>query len=60
MEEIRKYPVIYNKFCKDFRDLNKKQSAWEGIAKKFGLDVEEVTKNTPTFQRTMDATRKKE
>ena len=44
MEEIWKYPVICNKFCKDFRDLNKKQNAWRGTAKKFGLDVEEVKK----------------
>ena len=39
MEEIRKYPVICN------RDLNKKQNAWKGTAKKFGLDVEEVMKS---------------
>ena len=39
MEEIRRYPVICN------RDLNKKQNAWKGTAKKFGHDVEEVMKN---------------
>ena len=39
IEGIRKYHVICNKFCKDFRDLNKKQNAWKETAKKIGLDA---------------------
>ena len=39
IEGMRKYHVICNKFCKDFRDLNKKQNAWKETAKKIGLDA---------------------
>ena len=39
IEGIRKYHVICNKFCKDFRELNKKQNAWKETARKIGLDA---------------------
>ena len=43
MEEI--YGSILSYVTNSARDLNNKQDAWKGTAKKFGLDVEEVMKN---------------
>ena len=39
IEGIRKYHVICNKFCRDFKELNKKQNAWKETAKKIGFDA---------------------
>ena len=36
-ESVRVYPVLYNKADKFFKDLNKKQLAWEDVAKKSGF-----------------------
>ena len=41
----RKYESILSYVTNSVRDLNNKQNAWEGTAKKFGLDIEEVIKN---------------
>ena len=41
----KKYGSILSYVTNAVRDLNKKQDAWKGTAKKFGLDVEEVMKN---------------
>ena len=36
-EGVRRFPVLYDKSCKDFRDANKKKNAWEEVAKQAGL-----------------------
>ena len=36
-EAVRKYPVLYDKSCKDFKDKNKKRIAWSEVAKETGL-----------------------
>ena len=35
MEEIQKYPVLYDKFSKDFKGKYKKQNAWISVASTF-------------------------
>ena len=36
-ESLRKYPVLYNKADKFFKDVNKKTLAWEDVAKETGF-----------------------
>ena len=36
-EGVRRFPVLYDKSCKDFKDANKKKNAWEEVAKQAGL-----------------------
>lgn len=36
-EAVRRFPVLYDKSCKDFKDNNKKMNAWEDVAKIAGL-----------------------
>jgi len=36
-EAVRRFPVLYDKACKDFKDRNKKKNAWEEVAKQSGL-----------------------
>ena len=36
-EAVRLFPVLYDKSCKDFKDTNKKNNAWEDVAKQAGL-----------------------
>ena len=31
-EEVRKYPVLYDKSCKEFKDKQKKQAEWAAVA----------------------------
>ena len=44
MEEVKKYPAIYNKFCKDYKSKFKRMICWKAIGEKFGLDAAEVEK----------------
>ena len=44
MQEIRKYPVIYDRYIKDFKGQNKKRNAWENVSKGTGLSVAECQK----------------
>ena len=30
-EAVRRFPVLYDKSCKDFKDNNKKKNAWEDV-----------------------------
>ena len=39
MEEVRKYPVVYDKYCCDFKNPNKKERAWKTIADKFNIQT---------------------
>ena len=36
-EGVRRFPVLYDKSCKDFKDANKKKNAREEVAKQAGL-----------------------
>ena len=35
VEEVQKYECLYNKYCKDFKDRNKKSNAWNAVVSKF-------------------------
>ena len=37
-EAVRKYPVLYDKQDKYFKDRNKKKLAWEDVAKEMDLE----------------------
>ena len=45
MEEVQKYPAIYNKFSKDHKNKFIRMNIWKAIGEKFGLDAAEVEKN---------------
>ena len=34
-----KFPILYNKSLKDFKDKTKKKNAWKEIAPKLGLET---------------------
>ena len=51
MEEIRKYPVIYDRYIKAFKDQNKKRNAWENVSKATGLSVAECQKRYKNIHR---------
>ena len=36
-EAVRRFPVLYDKSCKDFEDTNKQKNAWEDVSKVVGL-----------------------
>ena len=36
-EAVRRFPVLYDKSCKYFKDNNTKKSVWEDVAKIVGL-----------------------
>ena len=38
-EAVRRFPILYNKSLKDFRDRNKKKNAWEEVARQAGLST---------------------
>ena len=42
MEEIRNYPVIWNRFTSDFKNKYKKRNAYEAVAAVFSLSAEET------------------
>ena len=39
MEEVQKYPAIYNKFSKDYKNKFIRMNIWKAIGEKFGLDT---------------------
>ena len=45
MEEIRNYPCLRCKFCKDFKDKYIKLNSWKSVGDKFGLPLDAVVKN---------------
>ena len=49
MEEVQKYPSIYNKFCKDYKNKFIRMNCWKAIGEKLGLDAAEAEKNTRMF-----------
>ena len=32
-EAVRRFPVLYDKSCQEFKDNNTKKNAWEDVAK---------------------------
>ena len=42
--EVRKYPVVYDKCSRDFKDKYKKLNAWTQIGKRFGMSPSEADK----------------
>ena len=45
MEEVQKYPAIYNKFCKDYKNKFTRMNIWKAIGEKFGLDAADAEKD---------------
>ena len=43
MQEVQKYPAIYNKFSKDFKKFIR-MNIWKAIGQKFGLDAAQAEK----------------
>ena len=50
MEEVQKYPAIYNKFCKDYKNKIIIMNIWKAIGEKFGLDAAEAEKKYKIVQ----------
>ena len=44
MEEVQKYPAIYNKFSTDYKHKFRRMNIWKAIGEKFGLDAAEAEK----------------
>ena len=44
MEEVQKYPAIYNKFSTDYKKKFIRMNIWKAIGEKFGLDAAEAEK----------------
>ena len=44
MEEVQKYPAIYNKVCKDYKNKFIVMNIWKKVGEKFGLDATEAEK----------------
>jgi len=49
MDEVRKYPVIYDRFSKDFKDKFKKMNAWTEISNSMKFNLRRQKKDT-TFE----------
>ena len=52
MEEIRLYPVIWNKFMTEFKNKHKKVNAFKEVGEKFNLSAEHSEKKYSSI-RTM-------
>ena len=50
MEEVQKYPAIYNTFCKDYKNTFVRMSIWKAIGDKFALDAAEAEKKYKNLQ----------
>ncbi|XP_003390248.1 PREDICTED: uncharacterized protein LOC100632937 [Amphimedon queenslandica] len=44
MEEVQKYPVLYDRFSSEFKNKYIKQNAWTSVGKAFGASAEEAEK----------------
>ena len=44
MEEVQKYPTIYNKFATDCKNKFIRMNIWKAIGDTFGLDAAEAEK----------------
>ena len=41
VEKVKKYPVIYNKFSKGYKNKFIRMNIWKALGEKFGLDAAE-------------------
>ena len=56
VEEVEKYPVIYSKFSKDYKNKFIRMNIWKAIGEKLGLDrAEEIMFPLPSSQSTNPA-----
>ena len=44
MNLIQNYRVIYDKTCREYRDVRKKKNAWKEVADKLGIEVDEAVR----------------
>ena len=44
MNLIQNYRVIYNKTCREYRDVRKKKNVWKEVADKLGIEVDEAVR----------------
>ena len=44
MEEIRSFPVIWDRYATDFKNKHKKVNAFQSVGEKFGMSAEEAEK----------------
>ena len=44
MEIVRTFPILYDRFSKDFKDKHKKNNGWNQVAKATQIPVEECIK----------------
>ena len=52
MEEVQKYPAIYNKFSTDYKNKFIRMNIWKAIGKKFSLDAAEAEKKYKNVRTT--------
>ena len=52
LEEVQKYPCLYNKFCKEYKDKYIKINCWRKIGEKFSLTPEEAEKKFKNLRTT--------
>ena len=50
LEEVQKYPCLYNKFCKEYKDKYIKINCWRKIGEKFSLTPEEAEEKVQEFE----------
>ena len=41
-EQVRKFPILYDKSCAEFKDRNKKILAWDDVAAATGLKTGKI------------------
>ena len=44
MDDVRQYPCIYDRNCKDYQDKNLKNNAWAAVAAKYGFTSADAEK----------------
>ena len=40
MNEVQNFPILYDKFDREFKDIHKKRNAWNKVGDSFGLSAE--------------------
>lgn len=50
MDDVRQYPCLYDKYCKDYQDKNLKNNAWAALAAKYGVTATDAEKKYKTIR----------
>ena len=50
MDDVRQYPCLYDKYCKDYQDKNLKNNAWAAVAAKYGITSADAEKKYKTIR----------